>query len=41
VSASELVRVFSHRLPLDDGPRAYALFDERRDGCYEGAARAV
>ena len=31
--ASELVRVFSHRLPLDDGPRAYALFDERRDGC--------
>jgi threonine dehydrogenase-like Zn-dependent dehydrogenase len=25
--------VISHRMPLEDGPRAYALFDERRDGC--------
>jgi 2-desacetyl-2-hydroxyethyl bacteriochlorophyllide A dehydrogenase len=25
--------VISHRLPLDDGPGAYALFDEKRDGC--------
>jgi threonine dehydrogenase-like Zn-dependent dehydrogenase len=25
--------VLSHRLPLEEGPRAYALFDERRDGC--------
>lgn len=25
--------VISHRLPLDDGPRGYALFDARQDGC--------
>jgi threonine dehydrogenase-like Zn-dependent dehydrogenase len=25
--------VISHRLPLEDGPRAYAMFDERREGC--------
>jgi threonine dehydrogenase-like Zn-dependent dehydrogenase len=25
--------VISHRLPLEDGPRGYALFDARQDGC--------
>jgi threonine dehydrogenase-like Zn-dependent dehydrogenase len=25
--------VISHRMPLSDGPRGYALFDARQDGC--------
>ena len=28
-----LPEVVSHRLPLEDGPEAYALFDAKRDGC--------
>jgi 2-desacetyl-2-hydroxyethyl bacteriochlorophyllide A dehydrogenase len=28
-----LSAVISHRMPLEDGPRAYALFDAKRDGC--------
>ena len=28
-----LNRVISHRLPLEDGPRGYALFDRKQDGC--------
>jgi threonine dehydrogenase-like Zn-dependent dehydrogenase len=28
-----LSSVISHRMPLEDGPRAYALFDEKREGC--------
>lgn len=28
-----LSTVISHRLPLEDGPRAYALFDRKQDGC--------
>lgn len=26
-------RIVSHRLPLDDGPRAYEIFDRKLDGC--------
>jgi threonine dehydrogenase-like Zn-dependent dehydrogenase len=29
----DLGAVISHRLPLAEGPRAYELFDQRRDGC--------
>jgi len=29
----ELPPVVSHRLSLEDGPRAYALFDAKEDGC--------
>jgi threonine dehydrogenase-like Zn-dependent dehydrogenase len=25
--------VISHRLPLGEGPRGYALFDQKMDGC--------
>jgi threonine dehydrogenase-like Zn-dependent dehydrogenase len=25
--------ILSHRLPLDEGPRAYEIFDTKRDGC--------
>jgi threonine dehydrogenase-like Zn-dependent dehydrogenase len=25
--------VISHRMPLEEGPQAYSLFDEKRDGC--------
>lgn len=25
-------RVFTHRLPMSEGPRGYSIFDERRDG---------
>jgi threonine dehydrogenase-like Zn-dependent dehydrogenase len=25
--------VVSHRLPLEEGPRAYAIFDAKQDGC--------
>ena len=28
-----LTALFSHRLPLDAGPDAYRMFDERRDAC--------
>ena len=28
-----LSSVISHRLPLEDGPRGYALFDQKQDGC--------
>ena len=28
-----LSSVISHRLPLEDGPRGYALFDRKEDGC--------
>ena len=28
-----LSAVISHRMPLEDGPRAYALFDAKQDGC--------
>ena len=29
----DLKSVLTHRLPLADGAEAYALFDEKRDGC--------
>ncbi len=29
----EVPPVISHRLPLEEGPAAYVLFDEKRDGC--------
>jgi threonine dehydrogenase-like Zn-dependent dehydrogenase len=29
----DLTAVFSHRLPLDEGPRAYELFDRKLEGC--------
>jgi len=29
----DLVSVFSHRMPLREGPRAYEIFDEKREGC--------
>jgi threonine dehydrogenase-like Zn-dependent dehydrogenase len=29
----DLGAVISHRLPLADGPSAYEMFDQRRDGC--------
>ena len=29
----EVPQVVSHRLPLEEGPAAYVLFDEKRDGC--------
>jgi threonine dehydrogenase-like Zn-dependent dehydrogenase len=29
----DLAAVISHRLPLDDGPRGYAIFDRKEDGC--------
>ena len=29
----DLASVISHRMSLADGPEAYRLFDERRDGC--------
>ena len=32
-AASRCAPVISHRLSLEDGPRAYALFDEKQDGC--------
>ncbi len=28
-----LSAVISHRMPLEEGPRAYALFDAKREGC--------
>lgn len=31
--AHDLSPLISHRLPLDDGPRAYELFDRKLDGC--------
>jgi len=29
----ELTSVISHRLPLEDGPRGYDIFDRKRDNC--------
>jgi len=29
----DLTAIISHRLPLSEGPAAYTLFDEKRDGC--------
>jgi threonine dehydrogenase-like Zn-dependent dehydrogenase len=29
----DLRGVISHRLPLEDGPRGYSLFDAKVDGC--------
>jgi len=29
----DLARMITHRLPLDEGPEAYALFAAKRDGC--------
>jgi threonine dehydrogenase-like Zn-dependent dehydrogenase len=26
-------RVISHRLPLSEGPAAYRMFSDKRDGC--------
>lgn len=36
----DLTAVISHRMPLDDGVHAYALFDEKRDGCTKVVLRA-
>jgi threonine dehydrogenase-like Zn-dependent dehydrogenase len=30
---AELAAMITHRLPLSDGPEAYALFAAKRDGC--------
>jgi 2-desacetyl-2-hydroxyethyl bacteriochlorophyllide A dehydrogenase len=35
--AVELAALFTHRLPLADGPAAYDLFDRKRDGCIKVA----
>jgi threonine dehydrogenase-like Zn-dependent dehydrogenase len=35
--AADLSGLFTHRLPLSRGPEAYALFDERREGCIKVA----
>ena len=29
----QLARLFSHRLPLEEGPHGYRIFEERIDGC--------
>jgi threonine dehydrogenase-like Zn-dependent dehydrogenase len=34
---SKLARLITHRLPLAEGPRAYRLFDEKRDSCVKVA----
>jgi threonine dehydrogenase-like Zn-dependent dehydrogenase len=34
---ADLVAVFTHRLPLANGPEAYELFDRKRDGCIKVA----
>ncbi|HYM81267.1 MAG TPA: alcohol dehydrogenase catalytic domain-containing protein [Candidatus Limnocylindria bacterium] len=34
---AELAAIFTHRVSLDDGPEAYAMFDQRRDGCIKVA----
>jgi threonine dehydrogenase-like Zn-dependent dehydrogenase len=31
--AARLAALVSHRLPLEEGPRGYRLFDEKREGC--------
>ena len=33
----DLRALFTHRLPLEEGPAAYRLFDEKRDGCIKVA----
>jgi threonine dehydrogenase-like Zn-dependent dehydrogenase len=33
----DLKALFTHRLPLEEGPAAYRLFDEKRDGCIKVA----
>jgi len=33
----ELAALITHRLPLERGPEAYAMFDRRRDGCLKVA----
>ncbi len=35
--ATVLESLFTHRLPLAEGPMAYRLFDEKRDGCLKVA----
>jgi len=34
---SELAALFTHRFSLEEGPAAYRLFDEKRDGCIKVA----
>jgi threonine dehydrogenase-like Zn-dependent dehydrogenase len=29
----DLSQIITHRLPLEDAPKAYKLFQEKRDGC--------
>ena len=29
----DIASIFTHRLGLSEGVEAYALFDEKRDGC--------
>jgi len=29
----DVAALFSHRMPLEEGPRGYALFDEKRENC--------
>ena len=31
--AVDVSPLFSHRLPLEEGPRGYALFEEKRERC--------
>lgn len=34
---ADLVRLFTHRLPLESGPEAYHTFDRKQDGCIKVA----
>ena len=29
----DLSSIFSHRMPLGEGPRGYRIFDTKQDGC--------
>ncbi|PYP40578.1 MAG: hypothetical protein DMD43_08275 [Gemmatimonadetes bacterium] len=35
--AEDLAALFTHRVALEDGPPAYSLFDQKRDGCIKVA----
>lgn len=35
----DLTRIITHRLPLDEGPRGYEVFDRKLDGCIKAVLR--
>ena len=37
--ASSLRQLWTHEMPLDDGAKAYRIFDEKRDGCIKVALK--